>query len=105
MIRPRVVVLTSTFGVPASVAGSRLSGAIPGNGHALMILTALLVAYTAYRTAFPTARTLERSGSPINDELWRLATIGVAAGALSGCSASAEASSWCRPSRPGSACR
>src|SRR3954463_4514996 len=54
----RVVAIPSAFGVPASVAGSRLSDAIPGNGHALMILTAALIAYTAYRTAFPTVRTL-----------------------------------------------
>src|SRR6185437_3384667 len=33
MIRPRIVVLTSTLGVPASIAGSRLSDAVPGNGH------------------------------------------------------------------------
>jgi uncharacterized protein len=80
----RVVALTAVLGVPASVAGSRLSDAVPGNGHALMILTALLVAYTAYRTAFPTVRTLERAGLRPNDEWWRLAVIGVAAGALSG---------------------
>jgi len=84
MILPQVVVITAAFGVPASVVGSRLSGAVPGNGHALMILTAALVAYTAYRTAFPTVRTLERAGQPMQDEWWRLATIGLAAGALSG---------------------
>jgi uncharacterized membrane protein YfcA len=80
----RIVVLTSVLGIPASVAGSRLSGAVPGNGHALMILTAGLVAYTGYRTAFPTVRTLERAGEPLHDEWWRLAIIGMAAGALSG---------------------
>jgi uncharacterized membrane protein YfcA len=84
MIRPRIVVLTSSLGVPASIVGSRLSDAVPGNGHALMILTALLVAYTGYRTAFPTVRTLERSGKPLSDEWWRLAVIGLAAGMLSG---------------------
>ena len=84
MIRPRIVLQTVALGVPASVAGSRLSDAVPGNGHALMILTAALVAYTGYRTAFPTVRTLERAGQPLKDEWWRLAIIGVAAGALSG---------------------
>jgi uncharacterized membrane protein YfcA len=84
MIRPRIVVLTSVLGVPASVAGSRLSDTVPGNGHALMFLTALLVAYTGYRTAFPTVRTLERSGNALSDEWWRLAIIGLAAGMLSG---------------------
>ena len=83
-ILPRVVAITSLFGVPASVAGSRLSGAVPGDGHALMILTATLIAYTAYRTAFPTVRTLGRAGTPHDDEWWRLAVIGIAAGALSG---------------------
>jgi uncharacterized protein len=80
----RIVVLTSVLGIPASVAGSRLSDAVPGNGHALMILTAALVAYTGYRTAFPTDRTLGRAGQPLDDEWWRLAIIGIAAGALSG---------------------
>ncbi len=84
MFVSRVARWTSAFGVPASVAGSRLSDAVPGNGHALMILTALLVAYTAWRTAFPTSRTLERAGLSIKDEWWRLAIIGVGAGALSG---------------------
>jgi uncharacterized protein len=84
MIGPRLVLVTSSFGVPASVAGSRLSDTVPGNGHALMILTAMLVAYTAWRTAFPSTRTLERAGLPANQEWWRLAVIGAAAGALSG---------------------
>ncbi len=83
LIRSRVVAWTSAFGVPASVVGSRLSDAVPGNGHVLMLLTAALVAYTAYRTAFPTERTLERQHQ-VHDEWWRLAIIGVAAGALSG---------------------
>src|SRR5258708_28535669 len=84
MYHARVVVLTCILVVPAAVAGSRLSGAVPGNGHALMILTAVLVAYTGYRTAFPTVRTLERAGQPLQDEWWRLAIIGIAAGMLSG---------------------
>jgi len=84
MILPRVVWITSAFGVPASVVGSRLSGAVPGNGHALMILTAVLVAYTGYRTAFPSQRTLDRAGQPLDEEWWRLAIIGIAAGTLSG---------------------
>jgi uncharacterized membrane protein YfcA len=84
MIRPRIVVLTVVLGVPASIAGSRLSGAVPGDGHLLMIVTALLVAYTGYRTAFPTARTLGRAGKPASDEWWRLGVIGFGAGMLSG---------------------
>jgi uncharacterized membrane protein YfcA len=81
LIRGQAMLVTSAFGVPASVAGSRLSDAVPGNGHLLMLLTAALVGYTAYRTAFPTPETIakvERS------DWWRFAIIGVAAGLLSG---------------------
>jgi uncharacterized membrane protein YfcA len=81
LIRFRVVAWTCAFGVPATVAGSRLSETVPGNGHILMIVTAALVAFTAFRTAFP--RQVEVS-MLLNDEWWRLAVIGVAAGGLSG---------------------
>jgi uncharacterized protein len=84
LINTHIVLWTSLFGVPASVAGSRLSDTVPGNGHVLMLATAALVAYTAYRTAFPTARTVERAGENLRDEWWRCAIIGVIAGALSG---------------------
>src|SRR5262249_59978734 len=55
LIRGRVVLWASLFGVPASVVGSRLSHAVPGNGHWLMIATAALFGFTAYRTPFPAA--------------------------------------------------
>jgi len=58
--------------VPATIVGSRLSRAVPGNGHWLMIATAVLVGFTAYRTAFPVERpdgtrelgALEHGGDP-----------------------------------------
>jgi uncharacterized membrane protein YfcA len=84
LINVRVMAWTSAFGVPASVVGSRLSDAVPGNGHVLMLATAALVAYTAYRTAFPSVRSIERQRADLRDEPWRLAVIGVAAGMLSG---------------------
>ncbi len=84
LILPRVVAWTTPFGVVSSVAGSRLSDTVPGNGHVLMLATAALVAYTAYRTAYPTARTTERSGDVPRDDWLRLAIIGFAAGGLSG---------------------
>ena len=86
LIRGRVVVWASIFGVPASVVGSRLSHAVPGNGHWLMIATAVLVGFTAYRTAFPAVRadgTVGTAGN-LRDEWWTLGVIGVAAGMLSG---------------------
>jgi uncharacterized membrane protein YfcA len=84
MIHARVVLVTCAFGIPASVGGSALSDVVPGNGHVLMLLTAGLVAYTAYRTAYPTARSLERVSAPIAVEWWRFALVGIAAGGLSG---------------------
>src|SRR5689334_22636753 len=86
LIRGRIVLLASVFGVPASVLGSRLSRAVPGNGHWLMIATAVLVGFTAYRTAFPVERPDGTIGTADNlrDEWWTLGVIGFAAGMLSG---------------------
>lgn len=84
-VRHRIMAITSAFGIPASVVGSRLSQAVPGNGHALMIATAALVGYTAYRTAFPSAPPPDASLPETLHENWRLlGLIGIAAGALSG---------------------
>jgi uncharacterized protein len=82
LVRTRVALWTCVFGVPASVAGSILSGVVPGGGHVLMLATAALVGFTAYRTAFPRT-TVEFAGEE-HLELWSIALIGVAAGALSG---------------------
>jgi uncharacterized membrane protein YfcA len=82
LINGRIVLLTSMFGVPASIVGSELSGVVPGDGHLLMLATAALVGFTAYRTAFPKIRVTD--GIVLHDELWRLAVIGAAAGMLSG---------------------
>jgi uncharacterized membrane protein YfcA len=82
LVRTRVALWTCVFGVPASVGGSLVSGVVPGDGHLLMLATAGLVGFTAYRTALPKVR------PPFVGEehvaLWQLAVIGVAAGGLSG---------------------
>jgi uncharacterized membrane protein YfcA len=83
LINGRIVLLTSAFGIPASVAGSELSGAVPGDGHLLMLATAALVGFTAYRTAFSRLRVVELE-PVLHTEVWRLAIIGAAAGMLSG---------------------
>src|SRR3954468_22242493 len=44
----RVVALTAPAGMVAAVGGSLLSKVIPGNGHWLMVITALLLAFTSY---------------------------------------------------------
>jgi uncharacterized protein len=82
LVRGHVALWTCVFGVPASVVGAVLSGAVPGDGHLLMLATAALVGFTAYRTAFPKSRV--EIGADEHIDRWRLALIGVAAGGLSG---------------------
>ena len=90
----RVVVWTAPAGVAASVGGSLLSRVIPGDGHWLMVLTALLLGFTSWRMARPPdAPPLAESDvemAPHNPRAGRrdtpamLVAIGVAAGLLSG---------------------
>jgi uncharacterized membrane protein YfcA len=82
LVRTRIAFWTCVFGVPASVGGSLLSGVVPGGGHLLMLATAGLVGFTAYRTAFP--RSVVEFAGEEHVELWRIALIGVGAGGLSG---------------------
>jgi uncharacterized protein len=84
LINRRVFLVTAAFGVGSSVLGSLLSREVPGDGHLLMLLTAALVAYTAWRTAFPSQRTVELGEAGIRTDWWRCAVIGLAAGLLSG---------------------
>jgi uncharacterized membrane protein YfcA len=89
-VRWNVVWWTGAFGVFASVGGALLADEVPGGGHVLMLLTAALVAFTAYRTAFPRGPSLPVSvgaaaaAVPVRDEWWRLGAIGLGAGGLSG---------------------
>jgi uncharacterized membrane protein YfcA len=106
LIRPRVVLLTSFTGIVTAVLGSLASHRVPGHGHLLMVATAAIVGFTAWRmarTAKPDEaideaepETLERlaqfddtAGAVVHaaatEQRWLpLAVIGVAAGALSG---------------------
>jgi uncharacterized membrane protein YfcA len=94
-----VVRWTGAFGVVASVAGAWLADKVPGGGHVLMIATAMLVGFTAYRTARPrvapapapatdtwtSVRTLPDDHEVASRrEWWRLGLIGLGAGGLSG---------------------
>ncbi len=102
LIHWRVVLWTALVGCVAAVGGALLADLVPGNGHLLMILTALLLAFTASRTAQSPRRpdpadaeepppgadldyedVVAPSGPP-RTEWWRLALIGLAAGLLSG---------------------
>ena len=87
----RVVKWTAPAGVVSAVGGSLLSRVIPGEGHVLMIMTALLLGFTAYRMAKTPkesgpAETAAPSGPPPKgkDTPPVLAGVGVAAGLLSG---------------------
>jgi len=51
LIIGRVAVWTLAAGLAATVGGALLTGAVPGNGHLLMIATAALLAFTAFRMA------------------------------------------------------
>ena len=86
----RVARWTIPTGVVASVGGSLLSRVVPGDGHLLMILTALLLGWTATRMARspkPSEPAAIAGENPVPLPPVRgrvLAAIGVAAGALSG---------------------
>src|SRR5581483_11807097 len=96
----RVAAWTAGAGVLSSVGGALLTDVIPGHGHPLMLLTAALVGFSAYRLGKPAvepARAVAAEGETDagpgtfaprpgerRAEWWRLATIGVGAGLLSG---------------------
>lgn len=108
LIRARVVLLTSLTGVATAVLGSLASHRVPGHGHLLMVATATIVGFTAWRMARTTAQpdeaideaepeTLETlvhlddgrtvivmQPAATRPRWWRFALTGVGAGALSG---------------------
>ncbi len=102
LVHWRVVLWTALVGCAAAVGGALLADVVPGDGHLLMVLTALLLMFTAYRTGqspsrpdpadaeeLPPARDPDFADAPApagppRTEWWRLAVIGLAAGLLSG---------------------
>src|SRR3954452_16394774 len=60
----RVVALTAPAGMVAAVGGSLLSKVIPGDGHWLMVLTALLLAFTSFRMGRGARRGAAGAGAP-----------------------------------------
>jgi len=102
LINWRVVAWTGSTGFAATIGGALASDVLPGGGHPLMIATALLVGFTAFRLSRPVAApepepvvaaegltdaapglVHEATGSA-RTEPWRLTLIGVGAGVVSG---------------------
>jgi uncharacterized membrane protein YfcA len=79
----RVVSWAVPAGVVGSVGGSLGSSVVPGDGHILMLLTAALLAFTAFRMTRSDDSEHDNSEERPHDG-WLLAGIGLAAGALSG---------------------
>ncbi len=102
LIAWRVAAWTAGTGVVATIGGALLTTVVPGNGHALMVLTAVLVGFSAWRLSRPVREPEPEavvSAEGITDaapglahehsqgsrtEWWRLTLIGLAAGGLSG---------------------
>ena len=92
----RWVAWTAPAGIVTSVGGSLLSHSVPGHGHVLMLLTAGLLGFTAFRMARARAGASEVSGIVEADDALgqpaharrdspaALAGVGAVAGLLSG---------------------
>lgn len=78
----RIVTWAAPFGVVGSVGGSFASHAVPGDGHILMLLTAGLVGFTAYRMTQPESGAIAAQERPHDG--WLLGGVGLSAGVLSG---------------------
>ena len=86
LVQWRLVAATVPAGIVASVAGARLADVLPGDGHLLMVFTALLLMWSAVNLV--RGSRAERSGAPVDGPVERVAAkaslIGVAAGGMSG---------------------
>jgi uncharacterized protein len=102
LVDVRVATWTAGAGILAAVSGALLTDLVPGDGHLLMLLTAALVAFSAYRLSRPVAVAEEpadllvegvtdagpaaevhREGA-LRADWWRLVLVGLAAGGMSG---------------------
>lgn len=79
-----IVAKVVPWGAVAGIGGALISVRFPGRGHVQMILTALLVLFTAWRTSRPPSGDVVAATAETHFEWWRCAAIGLGAGALSG---------------------
>lgn len=102
LVEVPIAAWTAGAGVFAAVGGALLTDVVPGGGRPLMLLTAVLIAFSAYRLGRPTLRVEEPSDVAVegatdagpgaefpepgarHSEPWRLVLIGLGAGGLSG---------------------
>lgn len=84
----RVVAVTAPAGIVAAVVGAELSDDVPGEGHLLMVLTAILLGYTALRMARkPKVVVVDPDVEPARTDGGRagvLVALGAVAGLMSG---------------------
>lgn len=86
----RIVAWVASSGTAIAVATSFASHLVPGDGGPLMVATAVIVGYTAWRVArrerVPPEAVVEDQGAPgpRRDTWWRLGVAGAGAGAMSG---------------------
>lgn len=82
----RIVGRAAPLGVAASVLGALLTDTIPGNGHPLMLATAALLAFTAWRMAVPRGAAAQPGATlgarPVSGAA--VALVGAVSGLLSG---------------------
>ena len=86
LIRWDVVRWTAPFGAAMAIVGALVSASITGKGHIQMILTAVLVGYTAWKTSRPptAAEDAVAAGEVPHHAGWRAGVIGAVSGTLSG---------------------
>lgn len=87
LVRRRVVLITGCSGASFAAIGAIVSDRFPGRGHVQMVLTAALMAFTAYRTGTGgrTPATVDGDGARCYDlRALLLIGIGLLAGLLSG---------------------
>jgi uncharacterized membrane protein YfcA len=84
LIRWDVVAWVAPVGAVAAVGGSLLSHAVPGDGHWLMILTAALLASTAYRMGTKGNAADDEAPTPVAVSRAQAIGIGAVSGLLSG---------------------
>jgi uncharacterized membrane protein YfcA len=94
LLRTHVIKWVAPVGALCSIAGALLSDLVPGEGHVLTMSVAVLMGYTAVRTARRAPAAPVEAEADIEmavdaagierEEPWKLVLIGIAAGTFSG---------------------